>query len=112
MKKKITLKQIVAASGILLLLGMYVISLLLAIFAKPEAGGMFMASVAATILVPVGMYGLLLLVDLRKKNKEEGMSASELRKYNKRLANGESAEDLAKEIEEKYGIADEEEEKY
>lgn len=103
MKKKVTFKQIVAACGIVLLLGMYVASLILGILAKPGAEGMFMASLACTIIIPVGVYGLLWLADMRKKNREEGMTAGELRKYNKRLAKGESAEDLAKEIEEKYG---------
>lgn len=104
MKKKVTFKQIVAAAGIILLLGMYVVSLILGILG---AEGMFMASLACTIIIPVGVYGVLLLADIRKKNKEEGMSAKELRKYNKRLAKGESAEELAKEIEEKYGEKEE-----
>ena len=102
MKKKVTFKQIVAACGILLLLGMYVVSLILGILAKPGAEGMFMASLACTIIIPVGVYGLLMLYDIRKKNKKQGMTPGELRKYNKRLAKGESAEALAKEIEEKY----------
>lgn len=104
MKKKITFRQIVAACGIILLLGMYVVSLILGILAKPGAEGMFMASLACTIIIPVGVYGLLWLADIRKQNREKGMTAGELRKYNKRLAKGESAEDLAKEIEEKYGV--------
>lgn len=103
MKKKVTLKQLVAAAGIVLLLGMYGVSFVLGIMAKPGAEGMFMASVACTIIIPVGVYGLLMLADIRKKNKEQGMTPGELRKYNKRLTKGESAEALAKEIEEKYG---------
>lgn len=102
-EKKVTLKQLVAAVGIILLLGMYVVSLLLGILARPGAEGMFLASLACTIIIPVGVYGLLRLAELRKKNEEKGMTLGELRRYNRRLKNGESAEELAKEIEEKYG---------
>jgi len=107
MKRKVSFRQIVAASGIILLIGLYIVSLVLGILAKPGAEGMFMASLACTIIVPVGVYGLIWLYDIRKKNKENGMTAGELRKYNKRLAKGENAEALAKEIEEKYGVEEE-----
>ena len=78
-------------------------------------GGLLFGPVAALVISAVtallefvtigdtGVYGLLMLYDIRKRNKEQGMTPGELRKYNKRLAKGESAEALAKEIEEKYG---------
>ncbi len=108
MKKKITFRQIAAACGVILLLGMYVGSLLLAFFSKPGANDLLMASVYMTFFIPLLLYFLLTLDKLAKRNRPEGMSYSELRKYNKRIKNGEDPEKIAKEIEEKYGIGEEE----
>lgn len=108
MKKKITFRQVAAACGVVVLLGMYVVSLLLAIFSKPGANDLLMASVYMTFFIPLLLYFLLTLDKLAKRNRPEGMSYSELRKYNKRIKNGEDPEKIAKEIEEKYGIGEEE----
>ena len=112
MKKKITFKQIVAACGIVLLLGMYIVSIVLACLAKPGAADMFMASIAMTVGLPILLYVILMFDRLAKGDKEKGanMKMSELRKYNKRMAKGEDPEALAKEIEEKYGATEDEEE--
>ena len=107
MKKKITFKQIVAVTGIVLLLGLYIVSIVLACLAKPGAANMFMASLVATVLIPIVLYLFLMLDRLAKRNAPKGMSYTEVREYNKRLKNGEDPETLAREIEEKYGIADE-----
>ena len=104
MKKKITFKQIVAAVGLLLLVGMYVVSIVFACLAKPGAEGMFMASIVATVIVPIVLYIFIALDKWAKRNAPEGMSLKELRQYNKRIKNGEDPEKVAKEIEEKYGI--------
>ena len=109
MKKKVTFKQILAAIGLLLLVGMYVASIVLACFAKPGAEGMFMASLVATVIVPIVLYIFIALDKWAKKNAPEGMSLKELRQYNKRIKNGEDPAKVAKEIEEKYGIEDTEE---
>lgn len=108
MKKKVTFRQILAAVGLLLLVGMYVVSFVLAFMAKPGAEGMFMASLLATIIIPILIYGFLVLDKWARKNAPEGMSLKELRQYNKRIKNGEDPEKLAKEIEEKYGVEEEE----
>ena len=108
MKKKITFRQVAAACGVVLLLGMYVASLLLAIFSDKDTNDLLMASVYMTFFVPLLLYFLLTLDKLAKRNRPEGMSYSELRKYNKRIKNGEDPEKVAKEIEEKYGIGEEE----
>ena len=107
MKKKVTFRQIFAAVGLLLLVGMYVISLVLALMAKPGAEGMFMASLVATVIIPIVLYIFLALDKLARRNAPEGMSLKELRQYNKRIKNGEDPEKLAKEIEEKYGVEEE-----
>ncbi|MBR6536901.1 MAG: hypothetical protein IKT67_06840 [Lachnospiraceae bacterium] len=103
MKKKITFKQIVAAVGLLLLVGMYVVSIVFACLAKPGAEGMFMASLVATVIIPIVLYIFIVLDKIARKNAPEGMSLKELRQYNKRIKNGEDPEKVAKEIEEKYG---------
>lgn len=108
MKKKITFRQIAAACGVVLLLGMYVVSLILAIFSEQGAADLLMASVYMTFFIPLLLYFFITLDKLAKRNRPEGMSYSELRKYNKRIKNGEDPEKIAKEIEEKYGIGEEE----
>ena len=112
MKKKVTFKQIAATVGLLLLVGMYVVSIVFACLAKPGAEGMFMASLVATVIIPIVLYIFIALDKVARRNAPEGMSLKELRRYNKRIKNGEDPEKVAKEIEEKYGIeeADEDDE--
>ena len=104
MKQKITFKQIVAIIGLLLVVGMYVASFVFALLAKPGAEGMFMASLVATVIIPIVLYIFIALDKLARRNVPEGVSLKELRQYNKRIKNGEDPEKVAKEIEEKYGI--------
>ena len=47
------IKQVVAIVMCVLLVGMYVASFVAAIFAKPQAHGLFMASVGMTIMIAV-----------------------------------------------------------
>ena len=104
MKKKVTFKQIVAVAGLLLIVGMYVASFVFALTARPGAEGMFMASLVATVIIPIVLYIFIALDKIARRNAPEGMSLKELRQYNKRIKNGEDPEKVAKEIEEKYGI--------
>lgn len=108
MKKKVTFKQIAAVVGLLLIVGMYVASFIFALTAKPGAEGMFMASLVATVIVPIVLYIFITLDKWAKKNAPEGISYKEMRAYNKRIKNGEDPKKIAKEIEEKYGIEEEE----
>ncbi|MBQ8548860.1 MAG: hypothetical protein IJ427_10235 [Lachnospiraceae bacterium] len=108
MKKKVTFKQIAAVVGLLLIVGMYVASFVFALTAKPGAEGMFMASLVATVIVPIVLYIFITLDKWAKKNAPEGISYKEMRAYNKRIKNGEDPKKIAKEIEEKYGIEEEE----
>ena len=104
MKKKVTFKQILAVIGLLLIVGMYVASFVFALTAKPGAEGMFMASLVATVIVPIVLYIFIALDKWAKRNAPEGISYKEMRAYNKRIKNGEDPQKVAKEIEEKYGI--------
>ena len=64
-KKKRTSKQIVALGGVILLVALYILPLLVAIFAPQPAGHLFQACLMATVFVPiliwiyVWMYGKL-----------------------------------------------------
>ena len=106
MKKKFTFKQIVAVIGLLLIVGMYVASFVFALMAKPGAEGMFMASLVATVIIPIVLYIFIALDKVARRNAPEGISLKEMRQYNKRIKNGEDPEKVAKEIEEKYGVSE------
>lgn len=64
-KKKRTSKQVVALIGVILLAALYIVTLLVAIFAPGESGNLFKACLIATIIVPlllwiyIWMYGKL-----------------------------------------------------
>ena len=64
-KKKTTSKQIVALAGVILLVAMYVITLIVAIFDQDSSGRLFQACLVATIAIPllvwvyIWMYGKL-----------------------------------------------------
>ncbi|MDO4489534.1 MAG: hypothetical protein Q4B85_00450 [Lachnospiraceae bacterium] len=54
-------KRILALLGVLLLLGLYGSTLVFALLDHPNAGGMLMASIYSTIVVPVFCYAVLLV---------------------------------------------------
>lgn len=70
---------------------------------------MFMASLVATVIIPIVLYIFIALDKIARRNVPEGISLKEMRQYNKRIKNGEDPEKIAKEIEEKYGVTEEEE---
>ncbi|WP_270393632.1 hypothetical protein [Butyribacter intestini] len=55
------IKQVVAIVMCVLLVGMYVASFVAAIFAKPQAHGLFMASVGMTIMIPLLLYAYTII---------------------------------------------------
>ena len=64
-KRKTTSKQIVALVGVILLVAMYLVTLIVAIFDQDSSGRLFQACLAATIAIPllvwvyIWMYGKL-----------------------------------------------------
>lgn len=64
------LKQIFAAAGAVLLLGMYVLTLIFALSGKPQAGNMLMASLYATVIIPVFLYACMLVYRWTRKKEE------------------------------------------
>ena len=94
-------KRIAAWIGIGVIVVMYLLTVVAAVLARPETMGLFMASIVLTIMVPIILWSFLRMYELA--HPKDGMSASEMRKINKRIKNGENPEEIAKEIEEKYG---------
>lgn len=93
-------KRIVAWIGIVLIGVMYLLTAIFSMLAKPEANGLFMASLVMTIFIPIMIWIFLKVYEIAHRN--DGISVSEMRKINKRLKKGENPEQIAKEIEEKY----------
>ncbi len=94
-------KRIAAWTGLVLIGAMYLVSVIAALLARPEANGLFMASVAATVFLPVLLYIYIKLYEWAHRN--DGITRKQMKEYEKRIAAGERPEDIAKEIEEKYG---------
>ena len=65
------LKRILALIGVILLAALYVSTLVFALMDSPAAGGMFRASVAATILVPVLLYAYIMIARLLKERRQD-----------------------------------------
>jgi len=94
-------KRIAAWIGIGIIALMYLLSAVMAVMARPEANGLFLASVLATVIVPVMLWVFIKLYEGAHKN--DGITRKEMKQIEKRIAAGENPEDIAKEIEEKYG---------
>lgn len=58
------IKRILALAGAVFLACIYIATLVFALIDSPAASGFFRASVAATILVPVLLYGYILIARL------------------------------------------------
>ena len=67
------IQRILAWAGIVLLLGLYGSTMVFALSGSPNAAGMFKASIACTILVPVLMYANILVYKHLKNRSEEEM---------------------------------------
>ncbi len=70
-------KRILALVGALLLICMYVCTLIFALIDSPAASGLFKASVAATILVPVLLYAYILIARLLSKTDDDSDTPSD-----------------------------------
>ena len=65
MNSKWTLKRIIAILAIALLVGLYVLTLIAALFSAPGKGGLFRLSLIMTIVVPVLAYLIIRFLDRR-----------------------------------------------
>lgn len=94
-------KRIAAWIGIGLIAVMYLLTIVAAVTASPDAMGLFMASIVLTIFIPIVLWLFIKMHEM--SHQGDGISVREMRKINKRIKAGENPEEIAKEIEEKYG---------
>lgn len=65
------IKRILALIGVILLIGLYLVTLILA-FVDPTASKDWLkAAVSATLVIPVLLYGYILVYRILTKNKKE-----------------------------------------
>lgn len=81
-------RRIGAWVGIVLLLGIYIVTLVSAILQKESAGGLFLASLFCTFVVPVWVF---VLQAIYNRTHKDAVGKAELKK----LANGTEAENAA-----------------
>ena len=68
------LRRILALLGVVILIGMYVVTLIFALSSSPNANNMLMASIVCTVVVPCLLYGIMLLtrvLDRRDRSDNE-----------------------------------------
>lgn len=65
------MKQILALGGVCLLIGLYLITLILAITDNSGTMNMFFAAVVATVIIPVLLWAYSLIYRLVRNNKKE-----------------------------------------
>ena len=70
-------KRILALIGAILLVCMYACTLIFALTGSPASTGLFRASVAATILIPVLLYAYILVARLLKGSGSDGVSGDD-----------------------------------
>lgn len=64
------MKRILAIIGVVLLLGMYAATFIFALMNSPTSANLFMASLIATIIVPVLIYGYSLVYKYLKNRRQ------------------------------------------
>ncbi len=64
-------KRILALVGAILLIIMYLITLILAIFASPATKGMLMAAIGCTIVLPCLLYGMMLIAKVLDNRNQD-----------------------------------------
>ena len=65
------LRRILAATGIFLLLGLYVTTLICAIIQTPFAHRLFQASLYGTFVIPVILYAFMIAIKISGKDKKD-----------------------------------------
>ena len=65
------IKRILAVIGDILLIGMYDCTLIFALIGSPASDDLLKASIAATILIPVLLYGFILITRLLKNKNDQ-----------------------------------------
>lgn len=68
MKKEMKAHQIIALLGVVVLVGMYIVTLILGIINHNQATNLFKLSVFATFIIPIIIYVFLMFYKLSHKN--------------------------------------------
>jgi hypothetical protein len=63
------LKRISALSGVVILVGLYVMTFIFSLLNSPNAANLFKASLYSTIIIPILLYSYMLIYKYIKKNK-------------------------------------------
>lgn len=74
-----TVKRMAALLGVVLLVGLYVLTLISGILARPESGGLFRACIYCSITVPCILYGFELIYRVLRRGEEQKQDDSEQR---------------------------------
>ena len=100
-------KRIAALTALVLVVAMYIVTFVMALLATPETKNMFVASIAATVFIPIIAWIFIRLYALAHKDDDKNISLKEMRRINKRIRSGEDPEKIAEEIDRKYGNTEE-----
>ncbi|MBR3401713.1 MAG: hypothetical protein IKG67_05670 [Parasporobacterium sp.] len=68
-------KRILALIGIIILAGLYITTLLLAVFGNENTQSWFMASIACTVIVPIMIWVISWLYKMLKKDVSDSIAA-------------------------------------
>ena len=98
-------KRIVALAGVIILAGLYVLTLISAVLAKPYAHGLFLASVFSSFIIPVLIYGFLVVTKAFGK-KEGELTMREYHKIKKEMKNQPEEQEASEEIENSQNVED------
>ena len=87
-------RRIFAMAGVVLLVFMYVMTLVTAILSTPESNSWFMASIGATIIVPIFLYAYNMIYRLLKQQNEDMKTREDafLRQMEQEMKEKEAAE--------------------
>lgn len=64
-------KRILAMIGVILLVSLYLLTLVGALTASPNSYALFQASIYCTVVIPVLLYGYMLIYRLIKKKSDD-----------------------------------------
>lgn len=77
------MKRIIALTGVVVLVGMYLVTLVLGVTASPATKDLLMASIACTVIIPCLMYGFMLVARvLDNRHPSETLDVTEKIKQN------------------------------
>ncbi len=95
-------KRIISIIAVVILAGLYIATMISAILTTPATKSLFIGSLTMTIIAPVVLWIFMALYRRAHKDDDKNITMTEMRRYRKRIKQGESPEKIAKEIEEKY----------